>query len=57
MACENTYKKSFMLYFMRENAVHVGDDVGTTFVVAVLFLCRTVSPSQHKTLLQTAETL
>lgn len=42
--CENTLiHKSFMLYFMKENAVHFRDDVGTTFVIAVMFLCRAVS--------------
>lgn len=53
----HSYKQSLMLYFMRENVVHFRDDVGTTFVIAVMFLCRVVSPSQHKILLQTAEAL
>lgn len=57
--CENTLteKKSFMLYFMRKNAVHFRDDAGTTFVIAVMFPCRVVSPLQCKIPLQTAEAL
>lgn len=46
-----------MLYFMRKNAVHFRDDAGTTFVIAVMFPCRVVSPLQCNILLQTAEAL
>lgn len=46
-----------MLSFMTENVVHFRDDVGTTFVIVVMFLCRVVCPSQCKILLQTAEAL
>lgn len=46
-------KTLYALFYERESCPHFRDDVGTTFVIAVMFLCRGILLSS----LQTAEAL